>query len=221
MLNGFLWNKLKLIFLYLKMGNYEPAVGIKCDLSYRDIFEMFNSETDSMLMRLISGGLVQKIIGETEFEQNQLRNRKIALVTLILCLLVGVFATPYIGCATMSYILIVVGFSLRKTNIQSHAKLMKIGMAIDLFLVLVLELTRSATATAFALKLGPLQQAHILFSTLAVVGYIPLFLMGRKHLKGEGTVQSKAWHKRIGLVTFAFRTLGFLFMFSMLLNVKS
>lgn len=133
-------------------------------------------------------------------------------------LLVGYLATPYMGWATLSYFLILRGFLLRKTNQQLHSKLMKYGMLMDLLLVLVLELTRSATKTAIAMELLPIQQVHILFSTLAVIGYFPLFILGQKHLKGAGSVQTRVWHKRIGILTFVFRSLGFFLMFSMLLS---
>jgi len=160
-------------------------------------------------------------VTEKKSTRDYFANRKAALSVILFCFVVGILTTPYIGCATMSYAILVVGMSLRKKNVSAHANLMKIGMGIDVLLVLILEVTRSAIATTVSFKLGPFQQTHILFSALAVVGYVPLLFLGTKILNQTDRDGYKQLHKRIGIMTFTFRTIGFILMFSMLSAFKS
>ena len=92
------------------------------------------------------------------------------------------------------------------------------AIVIDLSLVLILEFSRSAIATAIGPNLNTLQRLHVGFSTLAVALYIPVIILGWRMLykAGSATGKQKKWHRRLGYAAFTARTMSFLFMFSML-----
>jgi hypothetical protein len=134
---------------------------------------------------------------------------------LVLAALINIKATPYMVVATFSYALMVMGILNRRQG-QLHAKLMGGAISIDIVLVLVLEVLRSAIATAVGNELNLWQQLHVVFSTLAVVLYFPLIFVGLKNLKHESTPEQKKWHRNLGFTAFALRSIGFVLMFSML-----
>ena len=135
-------------------------------------------------------------------------------MTLVLFFLAKV-TTPYMATATFSYILLCLGVAFRRTP-AIHSRLMMTGAAIDVLLVLVLEVQRSAIATSMGGKLNPFQMAHIAFSLLAVLLYGPAIFFGKKFMNEGG----KPTHRTLGRAAFLLRTLGFLFMFSMLEVVR-
>jgi hypothetical protein len=93
------------------------------------------------------------------------------------------------------------------------------GALLDLVLVLVLEAGRGAIAEALSFEMSLPQQLHILFSTLALVAYFPLIVLGAQVFRG-----SSRWtttHRSLGIVAIGLRTLGFLLMFSLLDHVRS
>jgi hypothetical protein len=125
--------------------------------------------------------------------------------------------TPYMWAATLAYSLQVAGFLLRKRFRMAHVRLMAAGMLLDLSLVLILEAKRDAIATALTFDLTPLQQAHIAVSTLAVLHYLPITILGYSRLKNPASPDSyRSWHRRLGISAFVLRSLGFLLMFSMI-----
>jgi hypothetical protein len=117
--------------------------------------------------------------------------------------------------ATVAFALLLTGFALRKRGKLRHAWLMGSGMAIDLTLVLTLEITRNAIATALG-TLTLYQQIHVGSSTLAVFLYIPVFVLGLKRLRAPSTanIALRAWHEKLGYAALALRAVGFAFMFS-------
>ncbi len=140
-----------------------------------------------------------------------------AIFALVSLGAVGAFTrvlSPHMMAATLAYACFLTGLRNRK-NPSVHGKWMASGVAIDVAIVLVLELGRDAVATALAFKLGPLQQIHIAASSVALVLYLPLVVLGLRRLRGKGTPMSGEWHRRLGYAAFAFRTVGFLFMFSL------
>ena len=165
--------------------------------------------------------------------QNPVLSPKLVKAILVL-LLLGLFAasfviTPYMVAATISYFCLCCGLLVRKNRIL-HARLMSMGMLIDVGIVLVLEVSRHAINTALAMTLSPLQQAHVGASTIAVILYIPVFILGRRRfqeLTGRRAVEvstaaaRRKAHIRLGLTAFAFRTLGFVLMFSLLWKIKA
>jgi len=134
----------------------------------------------------------------------------IGVIVLLFTYAVG---TVYMTIAAFNYLIILAGFLLRKVNRRIHVTLLSLGILFDLSLVLLLEFQRDAIATAVSLKLSPLNQAHIYFSSLATLLYIPMVITGIMILKKE---RCRIWHRRLGYGTIFFRTLGFLLMFSML-----
>lgn len=123
----------------------------------------------------------------------------------------------YMIWATIAYFLMVTGVVLRKRR-PIHVRLMLTAIAMDLCLVGLLEVKRDAVAKALEFSMGPLQQMHIGFSTVAVALYLPVLSLGIMRLRGVGPLD---WHIRLGLAAFIFRTLGFLFMFSLLMKPNS
>jgi hypothetical protein len=121
----------------------------------------------------------------------------------------------YSSLATLAFALLLTGFGLRKRGRGRHALLMGLGMALDLALVLVLEFSRDAVGTALGDELNPWQQAHVAASAMAVLLYFPVFTMGWLRLfYTESRPALRLWHIRLGYGALFFRTLGFLFMFS-------
>ncbi len=135
--------------------------------------------------------------------------------------------TPSMYVASLAWTLLAAGYLMRPKR-QLHVRLMVSGIALDLSLVLYLQLTRDAVQKALAFDLGPLQQTHIAFSSLAVALYFPTLALGAvlyrrggaEHLNDSVVAKQygilRQWHIRFALSAFAARTLGLLFMFSLL-----
>ncbi len=150
----------------------------------------------------------------------QHRNLSFALATTtffgVSC---GLLFTPYMGIATVSYGMLLTGAFLARRNPKLHGSLMVTGASIDLTLVLFLEFSRDAIAEAVSLQMTLPQQLHIAFSTLAVLLYFPMAWLGWRAYQGSSS--TRLAHRRLGYVTLAFRTLGFLLMFSLINHVTS
>lgn len=142
---------------------------------------------------------------------------RFALLGLLSLFATGIaFATtPYMGAATFAYGLMISGMYFRKTDNLAHRRMMYSAMAIDLSLVLLLEAQRNAIGTVIAMDLGILPFAHVACSTLALLLYGPMILLGRK-LTNDDRPGIRLWHRRLGITAFCFRTLGFFLMFSLL-----
>lgn len=105
---------------------------------------------------------------------------------------------------------------LRRRHTKQHVSLVVTGFLLDIGLVLYLEVTRSAIATASSFELGLLPQLHILFSLLAALLYVPVFCLGVLLLTDPNRGGSvRLWHRKLALTTYWLRTLGFIFMFSL------
>ena len=121
--------------------------------------------------------------------------------------------TLYMWIATVAWGLLVIGYLFRKQR-QLHVTLMLSGIAVDLSLVLFLEITRDAVQTALGSDVSLLEYVHIAASTGAVICYIPTLYFGWKLLGGE--IKYRKAHVRVAVIALALRTIGFIFMFSML-----
>ncbi len=126
--------------------------------------------------------------------------------------------SSYFYNATFAFILLLVGFALRKRRVRLHAGLMTAGMALDLSTVLILEFTKDAIATALGPELSLWQQAHVAASSVAVIIYIPVFVLGFIRLNSPSirNLSLRTWHLRMGYCALIFRSIGFACMFSML-----
>lgn len=120
--------------------------------------------------------------------------------------------------ATLSYSGMVAGY-WQRLNRALHVRLMTSAILIDLALVLILEFQRHAVETAIAMKFGLLQQAHIGTSLVATILYFPILGMGY-YLWNNPNPKIKNWHMRVGKTAFFFRTLGFILMFTLLVQEK-
>lgn len=94
--------------------------------------------------------------------------------------------------------------------------LMLSGILLDTTLVLYLEINRGAVETALQFELSLLQQLHIGASTIAFLLYPPIVLIGFYLLRQPASDTKRSLHRRLGHLALFFRTLGLLFMFSML-----
>jgi hypothetical protein len=140
------------------------------------------------------------------------------LVFLATCVCAGAVywqGTIFMAAATVAYGLLVLGLVFR-FNRRLHPVLMLAGMIIDISIVLILEVQRNAIDTALSFSLGPMQQAHIGCSTIALLLYFPTIAMGWKLWKRGPQPGLRKWHIRVAVASFCFRTLGFLLMLSFL-----
>ena len=115
--------------------------------------------------------------------------------------------------AVLAWILLSAGLLKRKER-SLHVLLMRSGIVLDIALVLYLQITREAVQTAAEFSLPIMEQIHIGFSTLALLLYFPVLYLGWQ-LGKESVPAKRALHIRLGLGAYVCRTLGFLFMFSM------
>lgn len=122
---------------------------------------------------------------------------------------------PYMIAATVSYILLVLGLVFRKKR-KLHACLMGLGILTDLTIVMLLEINRDAVKTAVKFSLTTLQQLHVGTSACATALYFPVAVLGLLRLFGSGNSRVRHLHLRSGVAAFIFRSLGFIFMFSLL-----
>lgn len=116
--------------------------------------------------------------------------------------------------ASFAWVCLVLGYS-RRHDLKQHIPLVAAGIILDILLVLYLQFTRSAIQTALGFSLGPLQQIHIGFSTIALLLYFPTMYLGYKLKTDLGNGELRGTHKKVAISSLIFRTLGFLFMFSM------
>ncbi|MCB0328801.1 MAG: hypothetical protein KDD70_04035 [Bdellovibrionales bacterium] len=125
--------------------------------------------------------------------------------------------TIYMWIASFAWLCLVTGYSQRKHRAR-HIPLMLTGIFLDIGLVLFLQITRSAIQTALEFSLSVPAQIHILFSSIALVLYVPILILGAKLVEHKGGPNTKSRHIKIATTALFFRTLGFLFMFSMWKN---
>ena len=116
--------------------------------------------------------------------------------------------------ATLAYTILVSGLVVRK-NRRIHPKLMATGIGIDLLLVIVLQVQRSVIQSALTESYSLLQWGHIGASVIAVLLYFPVVYLGIQRLRGKGGPNGRLRHIRWAVTAFAFRSVGFLLMFSM------
>lgn len=140
------------------------------------------------------------------------RTRLLIPAALCVAVPIGVFGTPYMALATVAYLTMIWALFFTEDR-KRHGILMTSAVALDLAIVLTLQFKREAIQTAVSLTLTPLQQAHILFSLLATLLYVPLLILGMRRLKG---ISGGILHRRMGMTAFLLRTAGFVLMFSML-----
>lgn len=123
--------------------------------------------------------------------------------------------TFYMRWATLSYVCMLFGLYYRKQR-PRHLFFMALAIFSDVSLVLVLEFQRTAIKTALSFTLAFPQQMHIAFSSIAILLYIPVVILGTTRLLKRGGTRTYKNHKLLGITAFLFRTLGFSLMFSLI-----
>jgi uncharacterized membrane protein YozB (DUF420 family) len=123
--------------------------------------------------------------------------------------------------ATIAFVLLVAGWTQRK-RVARHVPLVLTGMALDVALVLWLEVTRGVVESVAGAKshdpYSAARQWHIATSTLAVVLYIPTFVYGwRLWRRGQwpdaaSRERARKAHAACALSALAARSAGFVFM---------
>ena len=116
--------------------------------------------------------------------------------------------------ATAAWLCLLLGV-LRRRHRYTHVPLVLTGIVTDYSLVVFLQITRQAVQTALSFKLSLWQQTHILLSSIALLLYLPVVFFGIALLIGYQEKKVRVFHRRFALWALFFRTLGFIFMFSM------
>lgn len=133
-------------------------------------------------------------------------------VLVCIAVLVGWAATLWMGLGTLAYLLMCWGITVRRER-ALHVRAMLIAMALDVLLVVALELSRHAVGVALSQTLNIYQLTHVVCSTLAVAAYGPVLWLGQQRLRHG---RHAGWHGAAALTAFALRSAGFIFMFSLL-----
>ena len=151
-----------------------------------------------------------------ERDKNMTENKGIYFCLFFAFLLVGLsfVVTPYMLAASLAYFMMIGGLLVRKWSDKTlHARLMTTAILLDISIVLILELQRSAIDTAVSLNLSPLQMAHIGTSSIATLLYFPVLILGLLLWRKKSTTpKMRTWHLRLAIPAFVFRTLGFILM---------
>lgn len=147
------------------------------------------------------------------------KQEQMFIISILVLTFLSFFVTPHMLIASFAYMCLFSGMVLRRHK-NLHPKLMMTGILTDVVLVLILEIQRSAIKTAVSFSLTLPQQLHIAFSLLAILYYIPVFYLGMKRVNGTATLKQQRLHVRLGVMALAFRTLGFILMFSFLYRTR-
>ena len=91
-------------------------------------------------------------------------------------------------------LLIAQGLRVRRDR-RLHARWMLSAFAVDMALVLYIELSRGAVEQALDPRISGILQIHIAFSTLAAIGWFCLVILGVLMLRGRRHL--RPWHLRI------------------------
>jgi len=105
--------------------------------------------------------------------------------------------------STIIVLLMVIGISLRRDR-KKHVPMMLLVIFWDIFLVLQIELTRSAIEKASSVATNSLiLNIHVALAITTVILYFFMLYSGRRMLKGDLSI--KPTHLRVGLITFVLR----------------
>lgn len=125
------------------------------------------------------------------------------------------YTTPYMAISSLAYSFFIWGIYFRKKK-KIHAALMSTGMFMDIAMVLILELSRGAMDTVFGGTLDTFPILHVACSSLSLFAYIPVIFLGYGMYFGWISRRRLTLHVYLGLLAFTLRTLGYIFMFSLL-----
>lgn len=105
--------------------------------------------------------------------------------------------------------LLLFGIKLIKENMRRrHIQVMSVAMIWDILLILQIEISRNAIATAVEPSSNPLiLNIHIAIAISCVALYFAMVTTGVKLVRGQN--QLRGLHKKLGLTTLAMRILTF------------
>lgn len=117
--------------------------------------------------------------------------------------------------ATLAFVLIVAGWTQRRRR-DRHVPLVLAGIAIDLTLVVFLEVTRGVVEkVAGAAPHDPfptMRWLHIASSSAAVVLYLPTLWFGFRMLRGADDAATRKRHAAVATLALVARSVGFVCM---------
>ena len=114
--------------------------------------------------------------------------------------------------ATLAWLLLVAGYAARR-NRRVHVPLVLAGIALDLALVLHLEVSRHVIEKTVHEQFSAMRWAHIATSSAAVVLYVPTLVFGFRLLRG-GDAAVRRRHAAFAVSALAMRTVGFICMWA-------
>lgn len=120
----------------------------------------------------------------------------------------------YMYIASLAYFFMLVGV-LERRHRSLHVPLMLSALSLDFALVLYLEVTRAAVEKALEFSMRVPAQIHIAFSSTALLLYFPVLYFAFRILRGSRLASDRSRHIGFALAALTFRSLGFIFMFSM------
>ena len=115
----------------------------------------------------------------------------------------------YTALATVGFVLLLAGWAQRRRR-ERHVPLVVAGIAVDLALVLILEFSRDVIGLTLSETWTPVELAHIGFSILATVLYLPTIVLGVLLLRGREGVRKA--HAAIATAALGCRAIGFVCM---------
>jgi hypothetical protein len=110
--------------------------------------------------------------------------------------------------ASLAFVLLVAGWTQRRRR-GRHVPLVLAGIAIDLALVVWLELSRGVVEKTMTEHFSVLRWAHIWSSTLAVVAYVPTLWLGFRMLRNSGDAALRGRHAKVAMTALVLRAIGF------------
>jgi uncharacterized membrane protein YozB (DUF420 family) len=117
--------------------------------------------------------------------------------------------------ATVAFALIVAGWTQRR-NRARHVPLVLGGIAIDLGLVVFLEVTRGVVVKVAGasphVPFPTVRWVHIASSTAAVVLYLPTLWYGFRMVRGATDAATRKRHAVVATLALVMRTIGFICM---------
>ncbi len=108
--------------------------------------------------------------------------------------------------STLVVALLAAGLWFRHRRPQVHMRLMISAFALDLLLVLYIEISRHAVEKVAA-RVSPMLWFHAGVSVGVLLCYMTMILLGRGVLAGAGS--SRYWHRNVGMAFVVLRSLNY------------
>ena len=114
--------------------------------------------------------------------------------------------------ASLAYACLWTGVIARRHRQTAHVRWMLSGLAIDVTIVVSLELSRHAVGTAVSGDMSPALLVHVWASTAAILCYLGAATLGTTVLRRGHPGLLGHWHRRVGWTAMTARSLGFVTM---------